>query len=274
MPETLTEFSGTISSSSNGQIDLTMNSGKVLKIELPDRIFGNPQQACSLSGNRVLLFGDAGGGLTIVAIIDLSAGRLIDAFYAYSPVLSPNRIWLAFRRFYPLQGTTDPSEQYMIYDLRKASLKYRLVDVVGLEAPGSGIYPVEEKFFTNIEIPNDERHESRSRLFWSPDSKAILFADFHQDRTDLVLVKLDDSGHTALMLPVDPVKLCRGSETPGYMPLESARLTPLGPGRWEIMAEFNRSSCRPDPLIVSSDRFFIRPGCSNTDLCRRQNLSY
>lgn len=252
---TLTEFPGSIVSSSYNEIVLTLNSGRVLKIELPHGIFGRPEQACSLAGNRVLLFGDAGGGGdTTVAIIDLPANRLIDTFYAYRPALSPNRTWLAFRRFYPLTGAIDPSEQYMIYDLRKAALEYRTVDVVGLDAPGSPVYPVEEKFFMHVEIPDDERHQSRSLFFWSPDSKAVLFADLHEERTDLVLVKIGDSRHTVLVRPTDPLKLCRGPERPGYMPMAAARLTPLGPGRWEIVADFS-GSCRPDPLIVSNDEF-------------------
>lgn len=114
VPDTLTEFPGSIVSSSYSQIDLAMNSGKVAKIDLPN-IFGSPQQACKLPNNRMLLFGDAGGGgITTVVITDFPAARLIDTFYAYSPVLSPNRTWLAFRRFYPLTGAIDPTEQYMI----------------------------------------------------------------------------------------------------------------------------------------------------------------
>jgi hypothetical protein len=138
-------------------------------------------------------------------------------------------------RFYPLTGTIDPSEQYMIYDLRKASPKYRIVDVVGLDAPGSAIYPVEEKFFMHIEIPDDERHEARSSFFWSLDSKAVLFADLHQGKTDLVLVKVDDSGHTALVRTVDPLKLCRGRESPAtcrWNPFVSPRSDREGGRLW------------------------------------------
>jgi hypothetical protein len=62
VPGTLTEFPGSIASSSDTHIVLTTNSGQVLKIELPNRFFGTPQQACSLWDNRILLFGDAGGG--------------------------------------------------------------------------------------------------------------------------------------------------------------------------------------------------------------------
>jgi hypothetical protein len=113
----------------------------------------------------------------------------------------------------------------MIYDLRKSSPTYRVVDAGGADVPGRAIYPVEEKLFINVEIPDDERHESRSPFFGSPDSKAVLFADLHQKKTDLVLVKVDNSGHTALVRTVDPLKLCREPEKPGYMPLESARLT-------------------------------------------------
>jgi hypothetical protein len=97
VPDTTTEFPGSIGSSSYTHIDLTTNSGKIFTIEL-NLIFGRPQQACRLAGNRVLLFGDPGGANT-VAMIDFSVGRLIDTFYAYSPVLSPNRRWLVFRAF-------------------------------------------------------------------------------------------------------------------------------------------------------------------------------
>lgn len=109
--ETLTEFAGSVRSNGNNELVLSMNSGKVFRVDLAIHIFGTAQQACNLSQSRLLLFGDAGGGgITTVVIVDLSAGILIDTFYAYFPVLSPNRDWLAFRRFYPLQGTMDPSD--------------------------------------------------------------------------------------------------------------------------------------------------------------------
>jgi hypothetical protein len=41
------------------------------------------------------------------------------------------------------------------------------------------------------------------------------------------------------------------------MSLQSAHLTPRGSGMWDIVAEFDQSSCRPDPLIASSDQFSV-----------------
>lgn len=146
----------------------------------------------------------------------------------------------------------------MLYDLRRASAKHRIIDAIGLDAPGIEIYPVEEKFFINVNIPDDERHESRSPFFWSPDSMALVFADLYKGETHLVLVKIDDGRHTAHLLPANPSRLCRNSEKPGYVPLRSVRFTPLGSGRWEIAAEFD-SFCRTDPLIVSSDDFSAAP---------------
>lgn len=244
----MTEFPGKVTSSRYDRIEFSLNDSRSFTIE-----FGRPRQACRLPGQRILLLGDAGGRDTVV-VVNLASGTLDDVFRAYSPAISPNRRWVIFRRFYPLQGVPDPSDQYMLYDLRKPSSENRVTDAVGLGAPGVEIYPVEDKFFSNVEVPDEEKHEYRSPFFWSADSKAVLFADLYQNKTDLILVTLEDNRHTALVLPVDPLKLCRESEKPDYIPLASARLTPLGPGGWEITAEFG-SFCRPDPLIVSSDRF-------------------
>jgi hypothetical protein len=60
------------------------------------------EEVCQISRDRLVVFGDTGTATSLV-ILDQKAGKVIDEFFAYDPVISPNQHWIAFRDFYAPQ---------------------------------------------------------------------------------------------------------------------------------------------------------------------------
>jgi hypothetical protein len=57
-------------------------------------------QICPIPGGELVSFGFTGGvGAYDIEIIDGSRGSVLDSFWAYSPVMSPDQRWLVYRSF-------------------------------------------------------------------------------------------------------------------------------------------------------------------------------
>jgi hypothetical protein len=165
--------------------------GSATAVELPPGLVSEVSQICLLFDGRLVVFGDAGG--VAVFIVDQAKASVVDWFLAYRPVvISPNRRWIAFVKFYPLHGV-EGSDEIMLYDLSKTPARNRTVANEG--DPGTIIFPPGHENFpgSNIDLPKDQRRLGITRLYWAPDSDAIMFDEGSASGPGIVLVTLD--GH-------------------------------------------------------------------------------
>ena len=171
------------------------------------------------------------------------------------------------RRFYPLHGGASFSEQYFVYDTEKSPAENRIAyaaDPSMAEVAGTLVYPVEEdnKPFDNVNLPDNEIRSFRSHSFyWSPDSKAVFFADM-QVRLSHVLVWISEHDFNAYSHLISRDELCglRGGEELPYLELSSAQIIPSPNGIFNLSADFETtasasSMCQVRTLILSSKEF-------------------
>ena len=176
-------------------------------------------QVCELPDHRIAAFGSSGPYGTNVSIIDTEKGALVDTFLVYDPVLSPDKRWLVYRKFFPRQTDLPASDEYLLYDLLKSPAQNRPSEPFSMDRldadVGTPIYPLgwKNESGDNIGAPENQRHSHISPLFWSPDSRAVVFADiFHENAPDLVLIAIDYKGATtASIYPYSPLG-CKGEE--------------------------------------------------------------
>lgn len=152
-------------------------------------------EICPLAGGRLVVFGKAMWG-TNVYVVDRMKAVQLDSFTAYNPALSPDQHWIVYAKFYPAQ--VEGSSQYMIYDLAKTPVQNRpdgaeLTETIDV---GRVIFPPGHQNFpgSNTNLPEELRHFGAGRLYWAPDSRAILFEDRTPTGAAIVLVTMDDKG--------------------------------------------------------------------------------
>jgi hypothetical protein len=197
-----------------GHADLAFGTGgSAAKISLPG-VVDEIEEVCLLPNGRFIVFGTAGDSLYNVNIIDPASAVLLDSFYGFTPGMSPNQRWLAYRKFYPRHTELQVSDEYLLYDLSKTAAQNRPPGI-GLddhEDVGLAIFPLGQKNVSgdHIGLPEDQRHETRSWSFlWAPDSRAVVFADSCQGKLSIVLVRVDEGRNTtALVHPISVAEIC------------------------------------------------------------------
>lgn len=244
--DTLTELPPTVSlfSGDGGAPMIHVQTG-TKGVDLPTLAadVGAFRQVCRLSGDRLLLV--SGDGLRSVEIVDLKHAVVTDRFLAYFPSLSPDRRWIALRRFFPSHGIADASDQYFVYDTLKDAAGNRdsgakpspVRDGVFNGWVGKEVYPVEVQPWPNHVVPKGEQHSSASSFHWSADSNALLFADSARDGDSLVLVLLSNGAARAFIHRVD--------DAFAAIPRDSdVRITPLQSDQYRILVH-RCSGCVP-----------------------------
>ena len=218
---------------------------------------------CPLSDGRLVVFGDM--GLTIVVyIVDKARASVVDEFWAFRPVLSPDQRWIAYVKQYPLHGV-ESSDQHMIYDLTKSPKQNRpegeLESVIGVGMvvfpPGHQNYPG-----SNTQLPQEQQHLGGKRIHWASDSRAILFEDRTMAGPGIALVLLDEKGTpTAFRHALTEAEIC-GRDVPGARPgmwwLDRAEIGPNLAGERTIWADVNPSGdgrCAPHVLKLHKEAF-------------------
>lgn len=216
-------------------------------------------EVCRLTPTELASFGSNGVG-TQVNVVDTSNFSVSDSFSAYNPATSPDRRWVAFRRFYPPQSEIQISEEYLLYDFRaSAKANRRGATPATSEYVGREIYPaVQDGVPVDVlDIPKPDSHSWRSEsFFWSADSRALVFADSVGPRLSVVLVTLDDEQLTTYAHTVSASDVCTGDVADADLTLGGADIS----GRTRtlaITATFNaqNAGCSPKPLILGFSDF-------------------
>jgi len=220
-------------------------------------------EVCPLPDGRLVVFGDMGGAVA-VNIVDKTKASVVDLFWAYYPVISPNQRWIAYLKFYPLHGV-EGSNQRMIYDLTRTPTQNRpdeepndTIDV------GRVIFPPGHQNFpgSNTQLPENSRHLGGNRLYWSSDSRAIVFEDRVADGSWIVLITLDEKGTpTPSRHPLTRAEIC-GRDIPNGGPhswrLDRAEIGPEFAGDRAIQIDLSSSGdnrCAPHVLQLHREDF-------------------
>ena len=217
-------------------------------------------QICPLADGRLVVFGDIRGA-SAVYVVDKATASGLDFFYAFRPVMSPDQRWIAYGKFFPLHGV-EGSDQLMIYDLRKTPKQNRPIDAP--DEVGMAVFPPGHQNYTgsNIDLPEGLRHLGSGRLYWSSDSRAILFEDSTKAGPGIALVLLDEKGTpTAFRHALTEAEIC-GRDVPGARPgmwwLDRAEIGPNLAGERTIWADVNPSGdgrCAPHVLKLHKEAF-------------------
>ncbi len=239
-------------------------SGSARRIELPDSYFDEIQEVCPSPDSKLVVFGASEGSYRI-HIIDQSRAGVVDSFWAYDSLMSPDHRWIASRDFYPPRGEVPTSEEYLLYDLTVDGKANRHTSARGADvgwAVGWAMYPaLPGGAPVDLgDIPESKRHEWRSKsFFWGPDSRSVVFAGSVGKNLSLVVVLVTSDKPQAYTHVVSTVEICDGAESDeSYFTLENASVTSdsgAGPG---VVASFNDSSgsaCRPRQLNLNFDDF-------------------
>jgi len=171
-------------------------------------------EVCPLDDGRLVVFG--GLGATEILIVDPAKGTVVDDFFVWRPVISPDQRWIVYEKMYPAHGAPDPSSEDLMYDLSKSAAQNRPGgDLANTSDVGAVIFPPGQKNlpFDNLRLPADQRHSLQSRFFWASDSRAIVFEDeLASQPNKIILVTLDEKGTpTALEHEITATDLCGNS---------------------------------------------------------------
>ena len=105
----LTDISATVDRA-KGSATLYIGSGSpAAGIPLEDALISEIAQVCPLSNGRLVVFADMVGASAIY-LIDKASASVMDLFWAFDPVISPDQRWIAYAKFYPLHGVEGARE--------------------------------------------------------------------------------------------------------------------------------------------------------------------
>ena len=243
----------------NNEAELITDGEKA--ILLPDSYYAKILQICSLSGGKLAVLSDVGRGHTVVYIVDTLKQEVVDWFYGFSPVISPDRRWIVYDKFLPGSVQAPTTSEYLIYDLTRTPAQNRSDGNVDdhYDNIGAVIYPPGQKNLPldNIGVPEEQVHAGGYDFYWAPDSRAIVFGDLTRAASNVVLVKLDDRGiPTAFehdISRVDPCGFFQGNWA------EFVRHAEIGPGSSEervLLVEIQSSiGCKPRSIGLHESDF-------------------
>lgn len=248
--------------SERGRSDLFVHPGApAIRLPLYDvRI----DQICPLPDGRLVAFGFPLNG-TSINVVDTQSATLIDAFMSYHPVMSPDRRWIAFLKYYPRGAELPTSDEYLLYDLSKSPAQNRPSGQYSGEAldfdVGAAIYPNgwKNEPGDNIGAPAELRHFSLSTFFWAADSSEVLFADTSGRGSRIVRVSIGPDGATSASVYDLPTTLpCADNRADEETEWKAVRKIELGPKQaldQLVWVDFDTNGCVARTLQLHSDDF-------------------
>ena len=181
----------------------TLYIGQGSAVELPGLI-SEISEVCPLSDGRLVVFGEIPryeGIAENIFVVDTTKNSLVDSFWVYHSVLSPDQRWIAYTKFAPFY--VEASTEIMLYDLSKTPAQNRPKDddswnKIDPEIDvGTPIFPPGHENFALSNIFRSGDHQivhTVGTLYWSPDSRAIVFKDVVANDPGIALVTLDQNG--------------------------------------------------------------------------------
>ena len=131
--------------------------------------------------------------VSVVNLIDLQRGDVIDSFWALRPAVSPDRRFVVYVKVFP-RSSPSASYQYLVYDVLRTPEAQRggranLSDHTNV---GTAVYPSDTRNEprSNLGIPASAAHTMRSDGFFWLSEERFAFADEWQERLEIIGVDL------------------------------------------------------------------------------------
>ncbi len=147
-----------------------------------------------------------------VAVFDLNTRQMIDEFWCYDPVVSPDGSRIAFVKFYPSHFVDNWEDQEMVYQVDASPRQNRPAVPSTASETGSSkasikvgwpIYPLAaaELGRSNSSVSGGDTHHKLSHFVWSADSRRVGFLDAQSGRVSLIV------NDTAALAPLANVSI-------------------------------------------------------------------
>lgn len=227
---------------------------------------------------RAIIVGRATPNTSVVNVVDLSTGKLIDNVVCLRPSVSPNKHLIAWVRFFPAHSAYWPSFQYMVYDVALAPEDNRVEGVAASNPYDAGIpvYPEvgRGRLKPNILTEDSSTHRMACGGFFWLNGGRFAFADTWRGLSRVVVVDLRGGIYHARSQakPIDTLDVVDLSLCSDAQP-----------------ADFRRWSEKPENLIAVEDiealkdkegflRLHFRPGTpclkrASFDIALKSNLA-
>ncbi|MDD9996556.1 MAG: hypothetical protein OXQ89_02300 [Rhodospirillaceae bacterium] len=142
------------------------------------------------------IIGRIQSNISIINVVELWTGAVVDSVLGYRPAVSPERRWVAYVKMFPTRAMTS-SYQYLIYDITESVLAHRAdnetnTDVANNVDVGFSVYPTGSRNEpgSNLMLSASDRRVMRTPgFFWLTDS-TYAFADEWVGGYDVVVVDL------------------------------------------------------------------------------------
>jgi len=227
-----------------GSAKLSVGEGMTARtIDLPG-VIDTVAEVCPLPSGHYLVFGDTYNGMNML-ILDIGKPAAMDAFSGFEPVMSPDRRWVVYRKFYPRHHDASISEEYLIYDLTKTAAQNRPPEISLTNSGNVGrpIFPPGRTnlLWDNYDLPDDRMHRAGSLSFyWSADSQLVMFGDLLQDHFAVIAVTIDKDGLVrAYEHSITPSDLCGGKVAKDFgLFVSHAAISQDAPDEYLIKTDF------------------------------------
>lgn len=161
------------------QLSITRPGRQPVVITLPEDV----DQINSIDpapGDKAVLIGMASGLVYTVVIVDTLNPHIVDHFWAFRPVLSPNGQFITFIKFYTPHFVQGTSDHVLLYDVTSSaeSNRPRGISLDDDTNVGSPVYPPNiQTTDPNTELPEAAIiHVPSETFFWASDSSKFVFA--------------------------------------------------------------------------------------------------
>lgn len=148
-----------------------------------------------LPSTKVAVVGRVLPNTSIVTVLDLRTGAIVDSFYCFDPSVSKDRKKMAYVKVYPAHFVEGVSAQYMVYDFMRSAAENRpkhallnnKIDV------GFPVYPPGSlnRSGDNMGLGESLQHGmASSGFFWLESGDHFSFADRSAKSVSVVLVDI------------------------------------------------------------------------------------
>jgi hypothetical protein len=228
-------------------------------------------EVCPLGDGRLVVFG--GLGATETLIVDPAKPAVVDDFFLWQPVISPDRRWIVYDKMSPAHGVEATSEE-LIYDLSKSPAQNRPDgDLTNTADVGAVLFPPGQQnvLGDNINVPRDQVHSLQSSFYWASDSRAILFEDKLEGQPyRIILITLDEKGTpTALEHGITAADLCGASlpDVRTLLPrLDRAEIGPDRNGARAMVLDLSSDDARCPARILQLSSNDFKPTKTETHI--------
>jgi hypothetical protein len=151
-------------------------------------------QVYAVNNERAAIVGRIQSSTTIVNLVDVNTGKLLDEFWCFDPSVSPDGRFVAYGKVFPLHFVPGVSYEYLVYDLtavpehnRTPTNKGRTANRVDVGWP---VYPVGLSNGSDDNILSDQalaHFISSDGFFWLDKSDTVAFVDRWQGANRLVV---------------------------------------------------------------------------------------